>query len=108
MRTSPRRLLVISVAAVTAVLPVWAWALWPETSAITRASFEQIQVGMTLAEVEGILSGPARDESTGYIVAVPRHDDNPRESRLGVFLAFGDQVPRRKRLAKHWKSNGCS
>ena len=37
-------------------------------SSITRANAERIHEGMTLAEVEAILGGPARDESTGPLV----------------------------------------
>jgi hypothetical protein len=43
------------------------WLLWPRT-AITRENAAKIQVGMTMAEVEAILGGPARDEMTGPCV----------------------------------------
>jgi hypothetical protein len=60
---SRRRLLVALVAGMLA-LGVSAWQLWPR-SAITRENAVKIHVGMTLAEAEAILGGPARDESTG-------------------------------------------
>jgi hypothetical protein len=46
---------------------VVAWLLWP-TTAITRENATKITTDMTLAEVEGILGGPARNESTGPVV----------------------------------------
>jgi outer membrane protein assembly factor BamE (lipoprotein component of BamABCDE complex) len=45
------------------------WALWPH-SAITEENIARIQEGMTRPEVEGILGGPARDESDGRRRAV--------------------------------------
>jgi hypothetical protein len=41
------------------------YLLWPR-SAINRENFEKVQVGMTLAEVEAILGGPERDESSRF------------------------------------------
>jgi hypothetical protein len=38
-------------------------ALWPHPSAITPTNAEKIQKGMTLAEVEELLGGAARNES---------------------------------------------
>ena len=49
---------------VIAVLVAGAWLIWPRT-AITRENAAKLHVGMTLEEVETILGGPARDESTG-------------------------------------------
>ena len=43
-----------------------AWLVWPRT-AITRDSVAKIKDGMALAEVEMILGGAARDESTGPV-----------------------------------------
>ncbi len=101
-----RRLLRLTLIVVAVVVPIWVWALWPTSTAITRSNFAKIHVGMTLAETEAVLGGPARDESTGHLAAIPRADDNPRESRFGVFLLFGDQVPRREaRAKKTWLSD---
>jgi hypothetical protein len=41
-----------------------AWLLWPQT-AITQENAAKLRKGMTLAEVEAMLGGPARDDSTG-------------------------------------------
>ena len=38
------------------------WCFAPPASAINRANAMRIKVGMTLADVEGILGGPERDE----------------------------------------------
>jgi hypothetical protein len=57
-----RRLLLFGLLA--AVTGLGGWLLWPR-SAITRENAAKIQIGMTLAEVEAILGGPARDDSTG-------------------------------------------
>jgi hypothetical protein len=46
-------------------LGVGVWLVWPQPSAITRENYECIQTGMTRADVEAILGGPARDETTG-------------------------------------------
>jgi hypothetical protein len=68
MTRRTRRLLLFGLPAglVAAMLAVW--LLWPRT-AITRENAERIAVGMTLAEVEQILGGPARDEATGPVTA---------------------------------------
>jgi hypothetical protein len=62
MLSRPRRLLVLAVVGAAVALAVG--LLWPRT-AITRANAERIRVGMALAEVEAILGGPARVETTG-------------------------------------------
>jgi outer membrane protein assembly factor BamE (lipoprotein component of BamABCDE complex) len=64
-----RRLLVFGLLATMTglgVLGVGGWLLWPRT-AITRENAAKIREGMTLAEVEAILGGPPRDETTGPI-----------------------------------------
>jgi hypothetical protein len=58
---SPRRLVLVLVAGI-ALLAFGVWLLWPRT-AITRENAAKILPGMTLAEVEAILGGPARDET---------------------------------------------
>jgi hypothetical protein len=62
-----RRLLLLALAAGLVALTVAAWLLLPRT-AITRENAAKIRPGMTLAEVEAILHGPARDESSGKLV----------------------------------------
>jgi len=67
-----RRLLIVPVA-LAVVLALGAWVFWPR-SAITRENAEKIAEGMTRADVEAILGGPARDETTGPVV-LDRYDD---------------------------------
>jgi hypothetical protein len=52
---------------------VGAWLLWPRT-AITRENAAKIEPGMTVAEVEAIFGGPARDEITGAILTDENDD----------------------------------
>jgi hypothetical protein len=56
-----RRLFLLALPVALVLLGVGTFVLWPRT-AITRENAERIQVGMTLAEVEEMLGGPARDE----------------------------------------------
>jgi hypothetical protein len=62
MSRRTRRLLPLVLLVATVPLAVAAWLLWPPT-AITPKNAERIRPGMTLAEVEAILGGPARDEA---------------------------------------------
>jgi hypothetical protein len=64
-----RRLLIALGLCACAVLTsaVVAWLLWPST-AITHENAARITTDMTLGEVEAILDGPARNESTGPLV----------------------------------------
>lgn len=59
-----RRILVFALLASLLAMGQAVMLLWPQ-SAITRENAAKIQVGMTLSEVEMILGGSARDESTG-------------------------------------------
>ncbi len=59
-----RRLLLFAVVAVALALAGGVWLLWPRT-ALMRENAAKIRAGMTLAEVEVILDGPARDETHG-------------------------------------------
>lgn len=70
---NPRRFLFLSLAAVMVKLTV-AWVVWPR-SAITRENVARIQRGMTRIEVEAILGGPARHDSTGPTRVVPAEVD---------------------------------
>jgi hypothetical protein len=108
---TPRRprLLLFAVSAGLVALAVGAWLFWPRT-AITRENAAKIQPGMTLAEVEAILGGPAREETTGQVTL--DQDDTPaggasaviralRERQLVDLLdwtTLGPRVPR-------WQSN---
>jgi hypothetical protein len=46
------------------------WLLWPRT-AITLENAAQIREGMTKQEVEAILGGPPRNETTGPVTVEP-------------------------------------
>jgi hypothetical protein len=61
-----RRLLLFALPAALVLLGACAWVVWPCAS-ITQENAERIQSGMTLAEVEVILGGPARQDTTGPV-----------------------------------------
>src|SRR5436309_534757 len=65
----PRRRILIGALLLAFVLLAGYGLLWwyfaPPASAINRANALKIKPGMTLAEVEAILGGPARDELGG-------------------------------------------
>jgi len=66
---SRRRLILFGVPVVV-VLGVGAWVFWVQPrTAITRENAAKIEVGMTLAEVEAILGGPARFEFPGPLTS---------------------------------------
>ena len=58
--TTRRRLMLFGLLAGLLALGAGGWLLWPRTSAITRENAAKIKAGMSLAEVEAILGGPAR------------------------------------------------
>ncbi len=66
MRRRVRRALLLGIVIALAALAGTVWLLWPRT-AISRENAEKVCAGMTRAEVEAILGGPARDEATGPI-----------------------------------------
>jgi hypothetical protein len=75
MSARNRRLLLFGLPAGLLLLAVvGAWLVWPRT-AITRENAAKIQPGTTLAEVEAILGGPARDESSSAGVGRDFSDD---------------------------------
>jgi hypothetical protein len=63
-----RRLLSFALPVVVVLALVTAWLLWPRT-AITVENATKIHRGMTIADVELVLGGPPRDESTGALAA---------------------------------------
>jgi hypothetical protein len=63
-----RYVLLLTLPTVAAALAVGVWLLWPRT-VITRENAAKIQARMTLPEVEAILDGPARDETTAPVTA---------------------------------------
>lgn len=62
-----RSLLLFGQSAAIAVLAVCALLLPPRSSAINRENAEKITNGMTVREIEAILGGAARDDSTGPV-----------------------------------------
>jgi hypothetical protein len=58
-----RRLLLITMVTTLVVLGAGIWLLWPRPSAISPENRAKIEKGMTLADVEEILGGSARNES---------------------------------------------
>jgi hypothetical protein len=73
MRTATmtrRRMLLFGLLATVTGIGLGAWMLSPRPpSTITRVSAAKITEGMTLAEVEAILGGPERDDTTGPVVS---------------------------------------
>jgi hypothetical protein len=63
--TTRRRLLLFGLFAGLTVLGVGVSLIRPRPTAITPENAAKIQEGMTLDEVEAILGGPARHETTG-------------------------------------------
>ena len=45
------------------------WSIVQAQSVITEHTFARIEIGMTIAEVEAIMGGQPRDESTGSLAA---------------------------------------
>jgi hypothetical protein len=75
MRTRPRRLLLFAVVAGVVGLAAGLWLLRP--TAIKFENALKIRKGMTLGEVETLLGGPARDETTGPVVQQDAWDAPP-------------------------------
>src|SRR5262249_21514253 len=62
-----------------------AWVVLRSGSAISQEAFAKIETGMTLGQVEDILGGPERDESTGTLLPRDAPDNGPM-ARLDVVL----------------------
>jgi hypothetical protein len=101
-----RRYLLLGLLTACVVLGVSLWLLWPR-SAINEDNYARIEVGMALDEVEAILGGPARDESTGPLVSRARTDDDD----MGWFdveffqFSYDWRVPLESRSPRHWRSD---
>jgi hypothetical protein len=81
-----RGLMALAVAAIVVGVAVW---LLSQRSAISEANADRIACGMTLAEVETIFGGPARDTTTGPVslegvdgIPIPQGDGNQHEAGL--------------------------
>jgi hypothetical protein len=75
-----RRWLVGSSLGVIAAAVAVTGCAWLARSHINQENFDHIHVGMTLAEVEAILGGPARDESTGPLTMNMEDEGDEEES----------------------------
>jgi hypothetical protein len=65
-----RRVLLLGSIVVVAALGVGVWLRWPRQTAITQENAARIEAGMSRAEVEAILGGPARFEASSDCVIV--------------------------------------
>ncbi len=93
MSPGRRRVCWFAVPAALGVLAVGVWLLWPHT-AITRANAAKVQPGMTLAEVEAILGGPARDDTTGPVVCEEPPEFAPPDAQGRRYrITFVDMRP---------------
>ncbi len=66
MSRRTRRTLLLALPVTLGMIAAALWLLWPRT-AITRENAARIQPGMTRADVEALLGGPARDDTTGPV-----------------------------------------
>jgi hypothetical protein len=71
MTVRNRRILCLTLLTAAVVLAGSTWLLWPRTT-ITRQNAARIETGMDLGEVEAILGGPERNESTGMLRRFPQ------------------------------------
>lgn len=107
-----RRLLLYAVPATLALIGCGGWLIWPRT-AITKESFAQIRKGMSRAEVDVILGGPPRDESTSLVginwgegwkgVAWDQMTDAERQK--AQFESFREPMNFSGRLLPEWTSD---
>jgi hypothetical protein len=114
MSTGRRRLLLSTIVAivVAVVLAVVVWLLQPPT-AITRENAAKIKEGMAMDEVEAILGGAARDETTGPVIREEPPEFAPRDASGRSFrITILDQRPHLEwhsdevRIWVHFDSNG--
>jgi hypothetical protein len=101
--TARHRLLLFGLPTI-AGLAVGVWLLWPRT-AITRENAAKLHVGMTLEEVETILGGPARDESTGSCLL---DVDSLKRENLDKFEILREALRSEiilDRPGRHWQSD---
>lgn len=89
-----RRFVVYCLPATVAFL-VGLWVTWPR-SAITKDNADRLRNGMTLEQVEAVLGGHARDETSGRVV-----QDLPDGSEAPVFHSTLNAIPG----IRHWVSD---
>ena len=94
MTPRQRRTLLLGLAGCLAALACVIFLVQEDRSAINQANFEKIQVGMPLAEVETILGGPARDESSGPIRedSVDENDFGPQMQVVTFRIAYAKDL----------------
>jgi hypothetical protein len=112
MTRRTRRLLLFGLPAGLMVTLVAAWLLWPRT-AITRENAARIQPGMTLAEVEAILGGAARSDTTGPVNLDPAATSDALEQAWfleKVVRVWEDALDRQDDTPRSlwWKSNNVA
>jgi hypothetical protein len=112
MTRRTRRLLLLGLPAIVAVALVTAWLLWPRM-AITRENAAKVQLGLTLAEAEVILGGPARDETTGPVNLDPAATSDAVEQAWvteKVVRVWEDALDRQDDTPRSlwWKSNNVA
>jgi hypothetical protein len=96
--TARRCLLVFGLLPGVLALGAGVLLLWPRT-AITRENAAKIKEGMTLAQVEALLGGPPRSETTGATLTV---DEQP----MGALQHFAFQLNmNRKPMPPKWQSD---
>jgi outer membrane protein assembly factor BamE (lipoprotein component of BamABCDE complex) len=80
----PRRRLLLALALLTCVLAGGvAWLLLARETAITRENAAKIENGMTQAEVEAILGGPARNDAAVHPATHCRAAQRIEANRVG-------------------------
>jgi outer membrane protein assembly factor BamE (lipoprotein component of BamABCDE complex) len=100
MGMTRRRQLAIGLAGIVAAgVAVFSLRLYSSRTAITEDNAVRIRPGMTLAEVEAVLGGPARDESTGPLVAVLPWRDGEDDRSHEIFERLAPQLFRAAPLA---------
>jgi hypothetical protein len=98
--TTRRRLIWLALLGCLLVAGITAYCLTPST-AITRAHAAQIKPGMARAEVEVILGGPARDDSTGLVtIDVEQHASVQQAMMVESLMVLKAATPR-----MIWRSN---
>jgi hypothetical protein len=102
------RVLLFGLPAAAMVLLAAGWLLWPRT-AITRENVAKIQQGMTRAEVEAILGGPPRNESSAPLDLDEPDEGLPdliRQARLRQWMdCMLENVVDLERQRAMWRSN---
>ncbi len=102
-----RRLLLFGLLAGLLAGGAGVWLLWPRT-AIIRENFDKVQVGMNLAEVEAVLGGPERNESTGPLMGDSGNDEHDHLQAIVWRERVFDTMPRTENpypAVKWWTSD---